>query len=157
MYVSRLDVEHGLAVGCFFGRTNDDADYERYIESVREADRRCRPDTARIFVLVVERNSPPPSAKWRQRIAVETADVRTDNALFILCAESALIRGVVTAINWIRPPKYEVRIVSRPEDAIEIVRERHPPAAGPAKDLIASVRAEARALPSVPPKRSGAP
>jgi hypothetical protein len=143
MYRSRIDAERGLLIGLFTGSTNDD-DYARYVESILEADRVTRPETAKLAILLVDRENPAPNAQWRKRIADASARIRTQGALFVLCAESPIIRGVVTAINWIRPPKYETRIVSTPEAALEIVAERRASAVAAAKRIIEELRAEAR-------------
>jgi hypothetical protein len=63
----------------------------------------------------------------------------------VLCAESPVIRGVVTAINWIRPPKYETKTVASLDAALAIVEGRRPAAVPVARRLLGELRAESRA------------
>ena len=144
MYGSRIDPEQGLLIGLFSGADNDDDDYQRYVDSILEADRRTRAGTAQIAILMVDRGNPPPSAKWRKRIADTTAKLRTEGAVFVLCAESPLIRGVLTAINWIRPPPYAVRIVASFDEVLAVVAERRASARAVAIRMLAELRAEAQ-------------
>lgn len=144
VYCSRIDPAHGLLVGLFSGDTNEDADYERYVGSILEADRATRPETAKIAILVVDRENPAPDAQWRKRIADATGAIRTEGALFVLCAESPMIRGVVTAINWIRPPKYETRVVAKLDAVLAIVGERRPSALAVTRRILDELRAESR-------------
>lgn len=142
MYGSRIDPQRGLLVGLFSGSNNDDEDYRRYVTSILDADRQTRPETAKLAVLMVDRANPPPNAQWRRRIAEATASIRTEGALFVLCAESPVIRGVLTAINWIRPPKYEVRIVGTLDALLVVVRERGPSMAEHVERALGALRAE---------------
>ena len=144
MYGSRIDPDQGLLIGLFSGANNDDDDYQRYVDSILEGDRRTRAGTAQIAILMVDRGNPPPSAKWRKRIADTTAKLRTEGAVFVLCAESPLIRGVLTAINWIRPPPYAVRIVATFDEVLAVVAERRAPARAVAIRMLAELRAEAQ-------------
>ena len=141
MYGSRIDPAHGLLVGLFSGSSNDEGDFERYVQSILDADRQTRPETASVAVLIVDRENPPPDARWRKRIADATASIRTEGALFLLCAESPVIRGVMTAINWIRPPKYEVRILATPEAVFATVGERRASARSEAERMFRELRA----------------
>lgn len=145
MYGSRIDAPQGLLIGLFSGADNTDEDYQRYVESILEADRQALPGTAKIAALLVDRGNPPPNARWRKRIAEATASVRTEGALFALCAESPIIRGVATAIHWIRPPTYAVRILATSDAFLKLVGERRAAAVPIAKRMIDELRAEAQA------------
>ena len=144
MYGARLDAARGVMVGLFSGPSNGDDDYQHYVDSLLDADRTARPNVAQIVVLVVDRENPAPSAQWRKKIADATARVQSADVLFVLCAESPLIRGVVTAINWIRPPKYDVEVVSTPDAMLAAVAERRAPAEDVARRLLAELRVASR-------------
>jgi len=99
-----------------------------------------RPRSRRPVVLVVDRGNPAPPAQWRKRIADATERIRSKDVLFVLCAESPLIRGVVTAINWIRPPRYDVQVVPSPAAMLAVLAQRR----GNAEELVRQMLAELR-------------
>lgn len=144
MYQSVLDVEHALLIGLFSGSTNVDADYQRYIDSIVEADRQKLAKPGGIAVLVVERGNPIPSAQWRKRIADATGDLATKNVLFILCSGDPLMRGVAIAINWLRPPKYELAITSSITEMLDVIRARRPAVLARAEEMIRTLQAGVR-------------
>src|SRR5579871_5828259 len=122
MFSMGYDVAFGLAAFLFSGKTNSDADYQAYIEAI-EMLKEWHEDWAKGAIgvvcglLVVDAGNPVPDAKWRRRIADASADIKPP-ALFGLVSESRLVRGTVTAINWIRPPAYTIGIHSTFEDAV---------------------------------------
>jgi hypothetical protein len=149
MYGSRTDAAQGIVVGLFWGDTNTDDDYRRYVDSLVEADRGSPPEIAKTVILVVDRGNPAPPAQWRKRIADATERIRSKHVLFVLCAESPLIRGVVTAINWIRPPRYDVQVVSSPDAMLAVLAQRRSSAEEPVRRMLAELRVAARR--SIPP------
>jgi hypothetical protein len=100
------DVERGLAVWRFAG-DNGDADWRTYIDTIQDLDARCPEGVRGAGLTVFEGRSPPPSARWLKEIANGTAKLRMDNPLFALVSERMLVRGMVSAINKIRPAPYE--------------------------------------------------
>jgi hypothetical protein len=142
VYRSVLDRDAALLIGRFSGASNTDDDFERYLASIREADQGGMLKPGGIAVLLVDRGNPRPSAPWRKRIADETAHIRAPQALFVLCTSDALIRGVVVAINWLRPPGYEARVVATPPDVIALIRARRPTVGDRAAELITALLAE---------------
>lgn len=147
-----MDAAEGLLVGLFSGSTNDDGDYQRYVDSILDTDRRTLAGTAKIAILFVDRENPPPDAQWRKRIADASAGVRTHGAIFVLCAESPMVRGVLTAINWIRPTKYEVCIVGTVEATLAIVRDRRPSATARTAQMLEEMRGESLRTPGERPR-----
>jgi hypothetical protein len=123
MFTSTFDLTHGAAVWLFSGSHNTDEDFERYVATVRSLAERLDGRTAPAAIQVVDPDNPPPNAKWRKRIAEETADLG-DGALFALVSPSPMVRGVVTAVNWFRAPPYEVRTFSTFEEAVAWIEER---------------------------------
>ncbi len=83
-------------------RYDEDLDHEGYVEACLPPD--ATPEELsrpRAVILVLDSRCPPPSAKWRKKIA----DLRNDQPYahygFALITKSAVLRGVLTAINWI--------------------------------------------------------
>lgn len=127
----------------FHGPSNTDDDMQRYIDDLLRADRAFEGREPAILMMYVERENPPPNAAWRAKIAHATATPRT-KPLFVLAAESALIRGVVTAINWIRKPVYPVAVVATADEAYARCEAHLPGSAARARTLLEELRAGAR-------------
>lgn len=123
----------------FHGPSNTDDDMQRYIDDLLRADRAFEGREPAVLMMHVERNNPPPNAAWRAKIANATATPKT-RPLFILSAESALIRGVVTAINWIRKPIYSVAVVATAEEGFARAEEHLPGAGARARALLGELR-----------------
>lgn len=104
---------------------SSDADHARYVDRFQDFDARSREHKAPVFILLAEAGSEPPDAKWRKRIADASRNVN-ENSLVVFVSESTLIRGIVTAINWIRPPHYATTVVGSIHEAIEWVEKRRP-------------------------------
>lgn len=56
-----------------------------------------------IVILVVDRDYPNPSAKWRKRFAEMRDNQRFARMLFAVATPAPQLHGVLTAINWMRP------------------------------------------------------
>ncbi len=100
------DLPEALCVWVFSGPENADADFEKYLASIRRFDESCKGRELPAGILVAEAGNPPPNAAWRRRIAEETRRF-SSRPLFAMVSSSMLMRGVVTAINWIRLPAYD--------------------------------------------------
>ena len=124
MFVYSIDPRRGLIVWLFAGKTNSDDDYGRYIASFAIADDASRlgPQPG-VGIIVVDADSPVPNAAWRRRIAESSMSLKS-SPLVVLASASALVRGVATAINWIRPPPYEFFATSTFEAAVAIAQKR---------------------------------
>ncbi len=83
---------------------DEDADHEQYLRDAVRAERECDTSKSAILILCVDADYPRPSAQWRKRIA----DVRNNTPFaqfcFALVTTSALVRGALTAINWLSRP-----------------------------------------------------
>jgi hypothetical protein len=144
MFTSAFDPAHGAVLWLFSGGENTDEDFERYLESVRRLAQRVEGRDAPAAIQIVDGDNPPPSAKWRKRIAEETADMG-EGALFALVSPSPLVRGVVTAINWFRQPSYEVRTFSSFGDAVAWIEQRRGRRISAFETLLAEAREQAGA------------
>lgn len=151
MFTEASDAREGLAVWIFSGPTNTDGDYEAYIACIRRLDAMMSlQDVERPAALqVVDDGNPVPGPRWRRDIADATAHIDA-RAMFGLVSSSTLIRGVVVAINWIRPPRYTVACHATFDAGVRWVES----ARGPAPRLHAlHDEARARALPAPPARR----
>lgn len=100
MYTLGYDGTALMLVHLFTGKYSTDAEYVQMIEGWRllYQDAGARPMFAAV---VVEAGHPPPNAYWRQRI-VEVGRAARGPVKTVVVTESALIRGVITATNWLR-------------------------------------------------------
>jgi hypothetical protein len=118
MFAFRLDRAFGIFVWYFAGATNTDADFERYIESFRRADEIGAGFPFKAAGLhYVEPENPMPNAKWRKRIAEESMVIKS-TACLAFASPSPLVRGIVTAVNWFRPPPFEFVVASSFEEGV---------------------------------------
>lgn len=123
MYRSANDEATGLCVGLFWGDHNTDDDFERYVTELLEAAELAKGADRAAFILVARPENPPPSAMWRKRIAEATKDVG-QGMLFGLVTPSTLLRGVLTAMNWMRRPLYEFETFSTFDEAVDWVEQK---------------------------------
>lgn len=70
-----------------------------------------------ITIVISEPDSDVPHAKWRQRFADIGARAHRDT-VFVLVTQSTLARGVLTAVNWLRPFKFHYAAVASLDEAV---------------------------------------
>lgn len=122
MFRSAFSEVHGVALWWWSGRSNEQDDYERWLAWIVHVDRVTAGRAANIL-MVVDRENPTAPAIWRQRVAAATARVRGD-VLFLLATESVLVRGALTAINWIRPAPFAFDVCRDFDEGVAILGER---------------------------------
>jgi hypothetical protein len=76
-----------------------------------------RTGPANITIVISEPSSDLPHAKWRQRFADIGARARRET-VFVLVTQSTLARGILTAVNWIRPFQFHYGAVATLADGI---------------------------------------
>jgi hypothetical protein len=145
VFTSAFDLPYGVVVWLFSGTTNGDDDFERYIEEIKTLDSRSAGRENPAAILVVDKGNPVPDARWRRRIAEESAVLVSRKPLFAVVSDSRVVRGVVTAINWIRPPPYEWSVHERFEDAVRWVEGKKGLSLPVCVQLLAQARADAAA------------
>jgi hypothetical protein len=133
------DLPEALCVWVFSGPVNSDADFERYLASIKRLDESCKGREFPAGILVSDAGNPPPNAAWRRRIAEETRRF-TSRPLFALVSTSVIVRGVVTAINWIRPPSYDFASFDTFDAAVAWVESRRGRKVAIASKLLAEAR-----------------
>ncbi len=69
------------------------------------------------LVCISDPGSDLPNAPWRRRFAEVATRVRTDTT-FVLISPSPMARGIVTAVNWIRPFRFQHRVVGTWAEAL---------------------------------------
>lgn len=105
MFTEAVDLERGFVVWLLSGASNSDEDYQAYVDSIIANDRVGRDKRAPLAILVVDPGNPTPSSLWRKRIA-DASMTLASKPLFVLVSPSPLMRGVMAAINWLRPPSF---------------------------------------------------
>ena len=109
------DLDVGVAVWLFTGPANSEDDYRRYLETILALDA-ARADEDAAGLVVADPGNPPPPSVWRRKIADATRTIQSRTA-FALVSSSPVMRGVMTAINWLRPPPYRSRACASVDDA----------------------------------------
>jgi len=117
------DDHDACVVWLFTGPTNNDADFEKYCDAIVQLDAAFAGKTA-AAILVVDAGNPPPSSPWRKKIADVSATLRS-KPTFAMVSASPLMRGVVIAINWLRPAAYPFTVVSTFDDARAWTEQQH--------------------------------
>jgi hypothetical protein len=117
------EVERGLAVWVFSDK-NADADWRGWLDDIAALDAACPEDVRGVGLSVFVKKSPPPSARWLKRIADETKRLRMKNPAFALVSDRLLVRGIVGAVERIRPSPYESKAHASVDAALAWLGER---------------------------------
>ena len=139
MFTEAFDEERGFVVWLLTGTTNSDEDYQRYVDSIVRLDRVAAGKHRPVAMLVVEAGNPAPGPTWRRRIAAASTSL-VSQPVFVLVTTSTLVRGVLTAINWLRPPSYPFAARATFEEGLRWVEDQRGPTEG-LRELLASARA----------------
>lgn len=141
MFAYAYDEEKACALFLFTGKSNDDADFVRYLASIDDLDVRARGRSDAAIITLVEEGNPPPNAKWRRAIGEQSSRTKT-RPVGALVSSSPLIRGVVTVLDWLAPKRFEQHVaVATFEEAIVWIEARR----GPRRAVFVALRERARA------------
>jgi hypothetical protein len=77
------------------------------------------------LVCVSEPGSDMPPAKVRQRFAEIGSSMRPDS-IFVLVTASAAARGIVTAVNWVRPFPFRYAVAATWADGVDAACQLDP-------------------------------
>lgn len=141
MFGQALDMPRAVVLW-FFSGTSSDRDLEEYLLAIATMDAMGATFQRPVAVQYHDPNCTPPTAPWRKRIADASTAIKSQ-ALFCLVSPSPLIRGVVTAINWLRPPSFEFTTCATIEDAADWIADRRGYAGGNLQALLAEARTDA--------------
>lgn len=117
------DIVEAVAVLLFSGPTNDDGDYERYMAAFQKLDLKVVNRESPIGFLVLDTGNALPNAVWRKRFA-EAGMALKSNPTLIVVSSSSLARGVVRAIQWVRPLPLQSLTASNFQEAMTIAEQR---------------------------------
>jgi hypothetical protein len=110
MFSFNYDPTRLVLVAVATGLPKSDADYEQLVAQIDQLDRQGKAQNKAIgYVIAVDPESPAPSAKWRRRFVEQRKGMTSPRVLMSLVAQSAVARGVMTAMNWISPDPPHVR------------------------------------------------
>lgn len=156
MMTNSSDPVRAAALWLFSGPTNSDADFERYLVTIRDQDERVAGRES-VALVVVEPENPPPDARWRRRIANATMEMKS-NPLVVFVMPSLPLRAVVTAVNWLRPPPFQLSVHATVREAFAFLGERRPDIPEKTyRELLADARMAATASRSSAPLSSRRP
>ena len=105
MYSVSIDNLSGHMVGVHspFPKAVEDDDFGQLCTSITKQQSLALFQPELIFILDIQPDCPMPNAIWRRRFA-ETRERLRRPLHFRLVSQSPIIRGVVTAVNWLKPP-----------------------------------------------------
>jgi hypothetical protein len=127
MYAYALDKVTVTMVGMLTRPFNEDVDNQELLDSIAKQQALSpSPGATAVFVLIVDPSYPNPNARWRRRFAEARDSVRFPKALFAFVSPTPHLRGVVTAVNWMRPPspRFEGESFAGFEEAARWIEEK---------------------------------
>jgi hypothetical protein len=99
---------HVLVV--YVAGAQDASDHEKVIGGIARLDRDGRDHERKVaLMLVLGPATQPPNAHWRRRYAEQRKALVAPRAFISVVTESALLRGVMTAMNWVSPDPPHVK------------------------------------------------
>lgn len=132
MYAYSYDKTSGMMVGVLTRPVTEEADNQALLDSIAKQQGDAPNDPAQaVFILAVDPQYPQPNARWRRRFAVARDGVRYAKTLFAVVTPEAGLRGVMTAVNWIRPPtdRLEAETFASFDEAVRWAEQRRGSAA----------------------------
>ena len=145
MYEYAYDKHAGVMVGVLARPFTEDDDNQALLDSIakQQADA-PGPGAKAVFVLAVDPQYPQPNARWRRRFAEARDGVRFAKTFFAVVTPEATLRGVLTAVNWIRPTseRLEADSFATFDEALRWAEEKRGRAARPLRMLMEEVQAK---------------
>jgi hypothetical protein len=101
---------HVLVVG--ISGPQSSADHEKVLGAVDTLDRNGRDKARKVgLILLLGADTQPPNAHWRRRYAEQRKAFKASAVYTSVVTQSAILRGVMTAMNWISPDPPHVKSV----------------------------------------------
>lgn len=118
MYFSDFHPERSLLV-CRLARGGDEAnDFGPHMDRFRSAAEANVGREQKLAILVViDAGHPMPGSAWRARIA-EVTGLPIFQPYLAIVSQNPLVRGVLTALSWIRPKHYDDTVVPNIREGI---------------------------------------
>jgi len=139
MFHGSVDIANGLAVWLFTPGQNTDLDWAAYCNAMGEVTRVLKGHPAPFVVQVIDPLSSDPTAKHRREIAEVSMVVPSGSSIAIV-SRSRIVRGVITAVSWIRPHAYTLHVVSTERDAFVLADVDSPGRGAHARRLLERLR-----------------
>ena len=127
LFTYAYDEQLGACLFLFSGKSNTDADFDRYLAAIDQLIERTRGRTDLAAMIVVDDGNPPPNAKYRQLMSqrVKGDDLKL---VQVLVTSSPIIRGVMTVMTWVTKSRFEATTVCATfDEAITWVEARRGP------------------------------
>jgi hypothetical protein len=132
--------QEALLVVRLYGEPERD-DYDRLLEAALTLDRHGAESGKRTAeILLIEDGYPRPDATQRRRIAESAQLLSAERPLFALVTTSSVIRGVLTVLGWLVPPRHEMGAFAGFEEAARWIEERRGQKLPVLRDMFATAR-----------------
>jgi hypothetical protein len=119
MYQDRFDDGEWTYACRFTPEGDSDADYAQHVRGMKEVAVRAESASQRLAILICqEPGFPAPNSGWRKKVAEMTASPSFRPIHCAIVTRNPLIRGVVTALNWLRKREYSEDIFGDIEAAL---------------------------------------
>jgi hypothetical protein len=106
------DRPSALLLALLGGAPHAEDEWGQLIDAIRELDRNAAADGLEtLLVAVTTPETPRPDATWRRRFAELKLELKAKRRYSALVTTSLLLRGAMTAINWIVPPSRHGEVV----------------------------------------------
>jgi hypothetical protein len=114
MYFSVYDSDQTTLVSITSGKLSDEEWQEFYEDIMRLVDECKRAGKEFILVAIAGPDTERPNASWRRKLAEirHHSNDAVHRSLTALVTSSLLLRGVITALNWIVPKRSKDKIMS---------------------------------------------
>lgn len=147
MFELAADTPRRLWVGLMGGQNTEDGDYQHVVSVLGDmAESSPATGDPSVFILYLMPGSSRPPAIWRQRFSEAERRGHGKRIAFVIVSDSAALRGIRTAMNWLAPPPkgYETAAVPTMDEATSWSDRKRPGVAAPLRALFrdASIRAK---------------
>lgn len=143
MYAYAFDKLSAAMIGVLTRPFDEEADNHLLLESIaKQQASASSPVATAAFLLLVDPQYPQPSAKWRRRFAEARDGLRFAKTFFAVVTPETSLKGVLTAVNWMRPlkPNFEAESFSTFDEAVRWATERRGASPKPLQLLMTEVQ-----------------
>ena len=137
MFICELDPAFAFGL-MLFAPPFEEHDFARYVETIPQLDARATGRDSPVLLMEFVADYPAPNAVWRKRF-VEARASLVSRPMVALVAPSMAMRAGIGLARWIQPPKFEQRVFSTFEGAMQWVED----ARGPSTKILRRLHEEA--------------